>query len=101
MAHPRHKATAQDRANDRNLAKALQGAYGSGGSYGVGGGFEDDEPGVPVETGDPAETARDTVPEIDAPAAEDVHTRESEMNDEHLREARQRKIGRSGRGVRS
>jgi hypothetical protein len=81
-AHPRHKTTRQNSSSEGDAAEGLQGEYGSGGSYGVGGGFADDEPGSK------APQPRESAPDLGAELVRDVHTRESEENDETLRRAR-------------
>jgi hypothetical protein len=82
--HERRSVTGR---RGRDPIESRQGAYGSGGSYGVGGGFADDEPGAKTED------SRETVPDLgsatEAPkSVVDVHTRESELNDEYLRDVR-------------
>jgi hypothetical protein len=75
-------------------AEARQGAYGSGGSYGVGGAFADDEPGAKTEE---MRDVRDLESATDAPEpVPDVHTRDSELNDEYLRDVRRTDQERRG-----
>lgn len=90
-ARARHKVTHRHSTRDeRHPTKALQGVYGSGGSYGVGGGFADDEPGS--KTAEP----RNGAPDLDAvrDVAPDVHTRQSEVDDDALRELRRADLER-------
>ena len=82
----RHSVTGRRGKRGSDPTKARQGAYGSGGSYGVGGAFADDEPGAKTEEmpdGPDLESAPDA-----AEPVPDVHTRDSELNDEYLRDVR-------------
>jgi hypothetical protein len=92
--HGRHSVTERRGKRGSDPAKARQGAYGSGGSYGVGGAFADDEPGAKTEQMRDV-PGPESVPDAPEPVP-DIHTRDSELNDESLREVRRTDKERRG-----